>query len=488
MSVADIVSARQIEVLPAARRSTVATALYSLLLALVSYGLPVVAANWVSSEWVVLIAVVVVVVPTTIFMLFSFEGYLYYWLALALTQNSFAGLWLTHGEAFVSIAVTEMKTVSALTAIILSLPTIWRLLLRIPGLGPLAAVFILVLLLNLRSTDAAAIAYARNFILPIAMLLLVAANTWQLARQTRLLVLRDLVVFVTLLLSVGALLESILGSRAWREFFHIDNIAALGEVSDRTTVFGVELARVGGFIIEPTNAGYVAAGLSLAIVVLLFRENLGGSMALRALLALAVLLLVGAAAKSGLLMLVVAGVGWLYLRTKVGVLWAFILSWLTSFALIATYVVMVKGPSALSNMFSNPLAILGGDSTTYHLAGLISGIQGGLSSPLGHGLGNGGNFGKAQGDVTNDFWITSGGESSWGVLAFQLGLVGLLALLGILVVVARSWGISSAVILCGWAASAMFAEAIFGPQTAGLLMISAALLRVETRLNPVRPA
>jgi hypothetical protein len=124
--------------------------------------------------------------------------------------------------------------------------------------------------------------------------------------------------------------------------------------------------------------------------------------------------------------------------------------------------------------------LVGGDSTTFHLAGLMAGIQGGVRTIIGHGLGVGGNFssiGGAESALTGAEKVATGGESAWGVLSYQTGIVGLVLLIAVLIVFGRNWGSLTLVALIIWSITAMFAEASFGLQVSAMIMTGSALLR-----------
>jgi hypothetical protein len=193
-------------------------------------------------------------------------------------------------------------------------------------------------------------------------------------------------------------------------------------------------------------------------------------------LVFAALIMGMAAAKSGALIILIALACFMLFRSRLKSWAAFTTGWIFAFALTASYVIYAKGLGSATSIFTNPVAIVGGDSTTFHLAGFIYGLK----SIVGHGIGVGGNFNRVSGESWI-LWLGTGSESSWGVLAYQSGLLGLLLWLLVLCVIGEKWGHASAVLLCSWAAGAMFAEAMIGPQVAGLAMVGAAMMRTEEK-------
>lgn len=71
--------------------------------------------------------------------------------------------------------------------------------------------------------------------------------------------------------------------------------------------------------------------------------------------------------------------------------------------------------------------------------------------------------------------------SSWGVLAYQAGILGIVLFAATVASLCKHLGRRSAVLLSAWTSAAMFAEALFGPQAAGLIVVAAALfMTVDT--------
>jgi hypothetical protein len=471
----------------AARRSMGATAgivaefALAMLLACVTYGLPVVAGGLLGSAAITAIAVTVTVVISVVLSATSFRGFLFYWFALVVLQNAFVGAWFPDSYSdSVPAAVTEAKTVAALTAIGCSIAPMVRYLRARRGPFIAIVIYIVLILVNIQGFSDSAVAYLRNFLLPVLLLVFFASRTVKLDRAKRLELLWTVILFVSVVLVSGTLLEYGVSTPVWRDVFHATSIEALQGLSTSTSIAGFELPRVAGFIVEPTNAGYLATAVIVVALVAKLAEGRSGRYGhvVAAVLA-GSFVLVGAAAKNGLLMLAVAAVCWIVARRTQRTGLVFFLCSTLSLLAVVTYSSMVQGRFLLPALISDPVSVAGGDSTTFHLAGLFAGTIGALDTPFGHGIGVGGNFSKISTGSSWDDWLGTGGESSWGVLGYQAGVAGLALLLISVVLLSKRWGLAATIALCVWSTSAMYAEAIFGPQSAALLLLTAALVRHE---------
>lgn len=423
----------------------------------------------------------VIVGSIIVTLLLSPTAMLSYWIMLAVTQNFFVGVWHANSDASIPLVVTESKTIALVLGLMISLGPILNYLKERPRLGVSICAYFLLVLIFVRSFDSASLAYLRNFLAPISIAILAAVVTREMSRNERVRYATQLCLVVVTVALVGSLAEVAMGSGGWRTFVNAASSGALSSLSESTSLFGIELARTGGVFVEPTNAGYVAA-LAVLILILFTRpqrvEAGVGRIGLVGIIAGLVVMGL-AAAKSGVLMLAIAMVCMVLFRSRLRLSAAFLLGWFASFTMTAGYVLLAKGPSTFFRGLANPIVLVGGDSTTFHLAGFLYG----MGSLFGHGVGEGGNFNRISGQPWLP-WLSTGSESSWGVLAYQVGLIGLLAWLMALISMGRHWGKASAVVICAWSAAAMFAEAMIGPQVAGLAMVGAALLRVDQREVP----
>lgn len=463
-----------------------------LLLAFLSYGTPMVVAGQAGDGPIATVAVVLAVgIPTgALLATNNFRMYLSYLVCLLLIQNFAVGLWLPNGMLEVPLIVTESKTVSVALAALFSVGPILKYLSEHKRIRLFLILYFLSIVASVRGLEITAFAYGRNFIFPILFLMIVVVRTSGVSLQERMVWLKEFVYMTVGIMAVGVLAELVMGPESWRAFLHIDRLTTLGGVSVKTDFLGLRLDRYAGILIEPTNAGYIAAAAAALLLVMIPRYKVG-RLAMVLFLVLALVLLFLSAAKSGLLMLLPAVVA-VVIGRYAGTGRLLIFTSAAGVFFVGLYLVLVKGIGPVISSFVDPIRIVGGDSTTFHWAGLISGITASVTSPIGHGLGVGGNFAKgfvddesAKASFSGKSKVATGGESAWGVLGYQAGIIGVILLVILLVVLSNQWGIAAAVVISVWSVSAMFAEAIFGIQVAALLMIGAALLREEAPPKPI---
>jgi len=457
-------------------------ALMATAFALAVYALPLTYVGHFSPAVVIVLSLTAIIVSTVITFSIATELFIIFWIALAMFQNFAVGIFLSDRAAIVPIYISESKTIAATVAILMMLPVALSNMKRFTHPLRWYAVYAVVVLGHVTSLGGATLPYLRNFLLPLATLLLVVAMTAGWGEKRRLDLASAIVRFGTVILAVGTFCEMLAGAQTWRTILHADKNSALNSLSTVTNFFGWRIERTGGFLVEPTNAGYIAAALIIIAVILV--RSAGpqhrSGMYLCAVFCFWVLLMSGA--KSGLLMLLIAATSAIaYSRAK-SVWGGLTLGWIGATVLVAAYVAAIKGPAAIASAVSNPLSILGGDSTTYHFAGFIAGLKHAFTSILGGGIGVGGNFARIAG-ATNSQWILTGGESSWGVLAYQAGLLGIILFLATIASLCKHLGIRSAILISAWSSSAMFAEALFGPQVAGVILVVAALLLSDSAVR-----
>lgn len=446
-----------------------------------TYGIPLLVSRDFGEGLGIVAAVVAVALPTVLLLQLSLSAYIYYWLSLVLLQNAVVGLWLPDnfgGE--VPLIVTEVKTVSLLIAVILSLPLIVRLLAKRRTVLWFTLVYFVWIVVSVRGLDTATFAYGRNFIFPLLLLLFVGARASGLDLDFRLQLLRRLLAYTIVVLTAGVVAELAITTGPWRVLLNTDKLGSLGGVSDTTRFFGLRIDRTAGFIVEPTNAGYIAAICAVLLILSAIAARGVPTASWWLQFVASVWLLIESGARSGFLMLVLSLIVVVLWRLRIPPVRLFIAGCVSAFALVLVYVSIVKSPAAVIKSFGDPPSLVGGDSTTFHLAGLMSGIQRGVQTVIGHGLGRGGNFssiGGGEGALKGAEKVATGGESAWGVLSYQTGIVGLLLLIVVLVLIGREWGPLTLVALTVWSITAMFAEASFGLQVSAVLMIGAALLR-----------
>lgn len=429
------------------------------------------------------LAVGCVVVATVLTMAVGAELFVVFWLALAFFQNFAVGMFVPEHIDLVPVYISESKTVAIVTAIALMFPTAMTNLKTYRRPVIWYGLFALVVVAHVTSLGGATLPYLRNFLIPLATVLLIVAMTAQWSDERRSALLGAVVRYSTAVLAIGTLAETLVGSTVWRSIVNVDKNGALNSLSSVTSFLGLQFDRTGGFVVEPTNAGYIAA----AVVIIAALVAIQGPRSVRAgmyvCIALCVWVLISSGAKSGFLMLLIASIsGIAYARSKR--VWGGLLAgWSISVLLVLAYVAAAKGPGKALSVFADPLGIIGGDSTTYHLAGFVAGMKHALTEFVGAGVGNGGNFARIAGAPVSR-WILTGGESSWGVLAYQTGILGIALFAATVASLCKYLGKRSAVLLSAWTSAAMFAEALFGPQTAGLVVVAAALFMTADAARP----
>lgn len=415
-----------------------------------------------------------------------------YWLSLVLTQSLWTGLWSAPFDHAPSLVITESKTVAAAVAAVWLAPKLLAYLRRKAVIGIAVVGFIAALAISVRSVGPGTLAYARNFLVPIfiALVVLVLTQAWE--RRSRIRLLTLLTVTTTALLALGTIAELLLGTRVWRALLNTDKQASLSSLSTETSFFGLPFERIGGLMVEPVTSGYIA-GTALVILVLLaiergrapFRQHL--PFLATGVVAFAVMAL--AATKASLLMLVLAVLAFAAARFLTGrARYAVIpVTWTATLVMILAYMALTKGVAPVARLWQDPLALIGDDSTAIHLAGLVFGFQYAIGHIIGAGLGVGGNFSRNFSETGErppyQEWLSSGSESAIGVLSYQLGLIGLVLFTVMIAVIGRAWGRASIVLLGVWSATALLAESMFGPLVAALFMIGAALLREDDSVS-----
>ncbi|MCU1569974.1 MAG: hypothetical protein JWR33_715 [Naasia sp.] len=459
--------------LPEAAAVVVAFLLYGVSTALISL------TDSTIPGYLVLVAVAVI---SALLALWRIRVFLVFWLALACFQGAAVGLWLAVFGGGAGLEVTEMKTAAALGMVVVTAPAIWRYLLPRRALLIAVVLFVLSVMVSLRAFIPATLAYGRNFLLPVLLMIALVAAFERVPAAERLRLAFRLSGALSAFLLLGSVIETAVGTTAWRSFFHAEDIGALSSLSTTTYVLGVEVGRVGGFILEPVNAGYMAAGLAVCLLAAADRLSRRERLWCAAALVADGVVILAASAKNGLLMILAFIFAALLLKLIRGGWRALVtpLTWLVSFLAVVSYIVLLRGLSALPVLFTDPAKLIGGDSTTVHMTGLIEGVSRAISHPLGFGLGNGGNLSQNLPNpgafAEEPGWLESGGESGIGAMAFQIGIVGAVLFLYLLVRMGNAWGVRSIALLAAWSASSLIAESMFGPQVASVFIIGIVLL------------
>ncbi|HET9733407.1 MAG TPA: hypothetical protein VFP54_12095 [Acidimicrobiales bacterium] len=411
-----------------------------------------------------------------------------YWLGLCILQNTVAGLMSRVTAPQVPFAETELKTVSLIVAVVVLWPAVRRVV-RDGRLGLIAVLYIVLLLTQLRHPSTAGLGYLRNFLAPFLILVLGEALALGKTYLERLSLLQSTLAFVIGLLVVGLAFEMLIGTGPWRALLDANHISALTSISTQTRVFGVVVPRLAGFIVEPTNAGYIAAG-GLAII-LCSRRAIDEARPSRNYLVIWLFgaALVGSMAKDGFLMVSLAIVAMVLLRRGVSGPKTILLVVCLGCAFLVMYLTLEIGPGGVVALIKSPTASVGGHSTTYHAAGLVTGMRSLIVAPLGHGLGAGGNFTDLLNLDTAGLagWIGTGAESGFGAFCYQTGIAGCILAPIAIARLARRYHYAGAALLAAWCGATLFHEAILGPQAASLILLGAGVLGGSRSLSETEP-
>ena len=385
----------------------------------------------------------------------------------AILQNSLLGIF--HGDdGGIGVIVNETKTILALcvTAVILGKSIVARRLAN--RLVIVLVLYGLAIIGFSAGFDASFISNARNFAFPVILLATVAV-----CKPRRdlggLRFARILVGIVTAILISGSLAELFLGSEKWKSLLHATALPGLNSLSQTTMFAGFELSRVGGFLLEPVNAGYAATFIVLCVIILMMRGIRHGKISAK-LAAYDIFVIVScfavialASTKNSLLMIAVGIVGYLLSWIGFPKIWAFISAIIFGIAATFLYTTAIKGPGYIPAALADPVAAAGGESTSIHNAGLISGVKSLFSAPFGHGVGSGGNFYRLyHPSVSRRDWLESGSESAIGTFLYQLGFIAVIVLIAVTVLAFKKLTEESIAVLAAFATASFFAESIFG--------------------------
>ncbi|QNH96777.1 hypothetical protein [Corynebacterium anserum] len=408
----------------------------------------------------------------------------------ALLQNTLLGLF--HGnDGEVGIVVNEAKTILvAAVALVVFYRHGWRSRGN-RWLLAILAVYAVVLVVHNAGFNSSFVANARNFALPIALLVVIALSdpVRDLGGQ---LYSQWLVGVTAAILLVGSLGELSMGTEAWRHFLHADALPGLNSLSETTVFAGFELSRVGGFLMEPVTAGYVATFVVLHGAII-FMRAVRTRQCTRGIVLFSFFVVVSgfsviilASTKNSLLMIAAGVVSYVFSCVGWSKLWAFICSIAFGIGATFAYTTAVQGIGYIPAALADPVGASGGESTSIHNAGLLSGIYSLASSPLGHGVGSGGNFYRLYNpDISPRDWLGSGGESAVGTYLYQLGLLAVLFLSVMTFVVLPRLTEEATAVLAAFATASFFAESLFGAPVAIPALFFIGLL---CGLAPVRTA
>lgn len=462
---------------------------FSSLCAVVSYGLPLLVGGAIGSAWVTFVALFAVGLFSVCTFVLDGRCFLLYWLSLVLLQNAASGFWHAGSSGSVPFAVTESKTVALCLGALLLLPRILAILTRNVRVAVALLVYIAGIAINVTYINSSTLANLRNFLLPVVLIFVAWAISADYGQSARRHFIKIILYVGSFWLFVGTLGELLVGTVAWRSAFSSEALGGLNSLAETTSLFGMTLSRTGGVLFEPVNAGYVAASIITVLILMRLRGEFFPDLGWWLCIAAAAVTLFFAATKNALLMfLVLFGLSLFAVYTRLPIWVGVICAWLGSIAATLGYGVIVKGASYAAGIWSDPIGVSGGESTSIHMAGLVSGIKSLIVTPFGSGVGSGGNFFRLYNPgISREYWLSTGSESAVGTLAYQAGILGLIGFLGLVVCLSCRFGWGGAILLAVWSSAALFAESFFGPIACSIiLLVTPFLASVSSRSQ--RPA
>lgn len=430
----------------------------------------------------------------------SFAENLYILIVLLLTSVAFQALYASLAvssiEEFgrISILLFEIKSfflIGAVIGIFLN-SKFRRIILQSESIYP----FLLIIWACLRGIitrgdTATSLAYLRNFS-SLALILGVGIAASRTIPEIK---WESILIFFSLLLLLGILLEILFGRDLWWTLLNLDKLQVIkGPYSTTTDFFGFTVLRLRSFVGEPINTSYMLGSLA-AWHFYKHRRSLG---------ILFTVAVVFTFAKSGIILLFMS-LAWFHVCTKRKIIHIKLFTLGAMLSALPLFVVYVNASDDVDVLafVKNPLDFFLGNNTAFtHASGLILGVKSAITNPIGSGLGVGGNFGQIFTNSNRGDWISSGSESGIGVLAFQLGILGLLLHLIFVYrtlsknlalmrstnllkseILRKTFGVS---ILFGWYSASLFSENAFGPQSALIPVLIFAYYNYSVRERSTR--
>jgi hypothetical protein len=421
------------------------------------------------------------------------------WVVSAVFQNLFIGLYLNSAPvAFdrLLLPIFEVKSIVLVVGLGGMVAAAIVTGKRLPAVLPLDIAIIafvgLVAVSFLTSTApwVSKLAYLRNF---TAFMLLHLLGRWAYRGPG------DAHVFVRFLLVVATVMSlvsivSILWPGLWSAWLNVTRIeAAKGPISHVSDFLGFHVRRLKSAVGEPVNAGYIFA--CLALIALTTR---------RLWLALILVLQLGLTFAKGPIL--IFGTGFLLFATVVVARIRGTRPRARVFPAVAVIGVLSIAAYVWATSARVPLQ----QTTTWaHVVGLGMGLSNAVRSPLGQGVGTGGNYLDVAGLIgaadrpDPGSWLGSGAESAVGVVGTQLGWIGLVLFWVVLVLMIReTWravrvfhntgetaeaGLS--IVACGGLFGICFTsllqEGALSPQAAGLFFLLSGMV-TAARLGRTR--
>lgn len=300
-----------------------------------------------------------------------------------------------------SLAIPDLLMLVMLVALLVRRPT-RRSYLHLLGAVILLGAVSTFLFAHFVASDAPVstrLAYLRSFLLPVAIFIAGRSAIGTKLKPA----FRFIFVQVAAAAILGVIAYVLNTSESWVElgghYFHFKHGGADNMLPGiwSTTFFGMRFLRFGGTLLDPIAFGYWSLGAVVAAFTL--RRWLLG-----AFFCICIFLSLSKGALLGLVIILLFGFWHLWRRNAP----------LRLLVLFGALVVAALLPVLSSE---------GKGSFWVHLEGAQYGLRSAVSSPLGKGLGMGGNW---TGIMTGTADLQTGAESGFGVIGYQLGIVGLL--------------------------------------------------------------
>lgn len=185
-------------------------------------------------------------------------------------------------------------------------------------------------------------------------------------------------------------------------------------------IFGYSVSRMGSLYYEPVSLGYLLVGIYLFASLFDWTNDLIIRNTAKIILLFGILLSFG---KGSFLIL--------FLAILAPLLHSVVKKIFSTHNDNMVFNVSIILIFAFVYFFSNYYYVVFGGAVGNHFTAISQTWSNILSAPLGHGLGTGGNASRtfSNSQVTNNEWLSTGGETALLSFGYQIGLIGMLALI-----------------------------------------------------------
>jgi len=335
-------------------------------------------------------------------------------------------------------------------------------------------------LLRLQDFTPNGLGYLRNFATP-ALIMLIGLSLASIDHKKLDTVFKSL----TVILFVAASIEYLVGTRAWLIFLASETTTKIkGPTSTVSDFFGISVPRILGLAGNPIIMSFIFGSLAFWHFCL---RNIRHTI-------YATVPLLFTFGKAGMLMFLLSIIWYFTFNSKNRVLNVSKIFFLVllPFPFFSVYS-SISSPLNLLYIFTHPLSVFyGNNSAISHGVGAYLGIRNAITKPLGSGTGSGGNLTNIFEKTDARTWISSGSESSIGVLGTQLGLFGILMFYaGFVLLCYRVQSFQKEFenlrlpylgVFYGWISACLFSENALGPSSS-LLPIVITCVLVHGRMH-----